>query len=407
MSSIDEEDFQNDIDYVATIASRICLYPFYCRPKYKLFCYYLICFLIFFVSAQQFIALCVYGYKSFFDIVGIAPNIGVTLMAVTKYMKVHNNKHTYNLIFNHLRSNMWDVVDESSPENRKILKTYQKVVKFITLWYVYYVVPLLSIVVTFPLLIMYYDCKVLGQDLELRYPFEAWYPFDKIKWYYAAYTWESVMTALVVCIYSYSDVINIAYVGYICMELKLLGTHLRHLIGTKEIMELKRSHNVAAVHDKIKRKLRTIILKHVFLANIVSQLDGILGDIMVVNYTLGSIVLCLTAYTFTVVEEFYSTVRFFSFFISFIISILNQCVMGQVISDHSEGLAEELYNSEWTYGDPDTKKLVLILIMRMQKPFQLTAKKYIAMNLHTFTTICSTSYQCFNLLRTMYDPKKN
>ncbi|KAI8422660.1 hypothetical protein MSG28_006432 [Choristoneura fumiferana] len=44
----------------------------------------------------------------------------------------------------------------------------------------------------------------------------------------------------------------------------------------------------------------------------------------------------------------------------------------------SEGLAGELYNSEWTYGDQETKKLVLMFIMRLQKPFQLTAKKFAA-----------------------------
>ncbi|XP_063360884.1 putative odorant receptor 85d isoform X5 [Cydia amplana] len=73
----------------------------------------------------------------------------------------------------------------------------------------------------------------------------------------------------------------------------------------------------------------------------------------------------------------------------------------------SEQLAQALYDSKWTYGDRRTRQLVLMLIMRMQKPFQLTAKGYIAMNLDTFTTICSTSYQFFNLLRTMYDPKVN
>ncbi|XP_073948907.1 putative odorant receptor 92a isoform X2 [Choristoneura fumiferana] len=405
MSATDEENFKKDIDFVATVASRICLYPFYGRPKYKIYCYYFICFLIFFVSVQQLTALCVYGFKSFLDIVSIAPNIGVSAMSVTKYIKINKNKHIYDSILNHLRSNMWDVVDKSSHTNLKILMKYQKVVKFVTLWYAYYVVPLLSIVVTFPILIMCYDYNVLGKDLEHRYPFEAWYPFDKIKWYYAAYVWESLMTALVVCIYSFSELINVSCIGYICMELRLIGTHLRQLIEPKQIIDLTRSHNVAAVHDIIKRKLRTIILKYNILENILSKLDGVLGDIMLVNYTFGSIFICLTAYTFTVVDELYSTVRFFFFFISLIISILHQCVMGQVISDHSEGLAGELYNSEWTYGDQETKKLVLMFIMRLQKPFQLTAKKYVVMNLNTFTTICSTSYQCFNLLRKMYNPK--
>lgn len=273
MSATDEENFKKDIDFVTTVASRICLYPFYDRPKHKIICYYLICCLIFFVSAQQLAALCVYGFKSFLDIVSIAPNIGVSAMSVTKYIKIYKNKHIYDSILNHLRSNMWDVVDNTSRTNYKILIKYQRVVKYVIFWYAYYVVPLLSIVVTFPILIMYYDNKVLGKELEHRYPFEAWYPFDKIKWYYAAYVWESLMTTLVVCIYSFSELINVSCIGYICMELRLLGTHLQQLIEPKQIIDLTTSHNVAVVHNKIKRKLRTMVLKYIFLEKLISISD--------------------------------------------------------------------------------------------------------------------------------------
>ncbi|XP_061729885.1 putative odorant receptor 85d isoform X3 [Cydia pomonella] len=407
MSSSAKEEFLAGMDYLSVITSRIFLYPFLGRSKTKLLCYYFICSLIIFASFQQFVFLCVSKLNSFLDIVNIAPNIGVCAMSVTKYIKVNSNKELYNLIFVHFRTDMWDIVSEKCQENVKILKRYQKIIHFITIWFVYYVVPLILIVTSFPILIMYYDNMVLGKELEHRYPFEAWYPFDKVKWYYAAYAWESFITGLVVCIYTFSDLINVSYVAYICLELKLLGTHLKELIGAEDIKQLKSSQNATAIHYKIRQKLRGYIIKHNFLANISSQLDIIFGDIMLVNYTFGSVFMCLTAFTFTVTDELYTTLRCFFFLISLVISMLNQCVIGQCVSDHSEQLTQALYDSKWTYGDRQTRQLVLMLIMRMQKPFQLTAKGYIAMNLDTFTTICSTSYQFFNLLRTMYDPKAN
>ncbi|XP_061729886.1 odorant receptor 9a-like isoform X4 [Cydia pomonella] len=352
MSSSAKEEFLAGMDYLSVITSRIFLYPFLGRSKTKLLCYYFICSLIIFASFQQFVFLCVSKLNSFLDIVNIAPNIGVCAMSVTKYIKVNSNKELYNLIFVHFRTDMWDIVSEKCQENVKILKRYQKIIHFITIWFVYYVVPLILIVTSFPILIMYYDNMVLGKELEHRYPFEAWYPFDKVKWYYAAYAWESFITGLVVCIYTFSDLINVSYVAYICLELKLLGTHLKELIGAEDIKQLKSSQNATAIHYKIRQKLRGYIIKHNFLANISSQLDIIFGDIMLVNYTFGSVFMCLTAFTFT-----------------------------------SEQLTQALYDSKWTYGDRQTRQLVLMLIMRMQKPFQLTAKGYIAMNLDTFTTV--------------------
>nr|AXF48802.1 odorant receptors OR61 [Lobesia botrana] len=407
MSSTTKEEFIDGLDYLSVIASRICLYPFYGRSKTKMFCYHFICFLIIFASIQQFISLCIVKLDSFIDIVNIAPNIGVCVMSVTKYIKVNNNKQLYSLIFVHFRTKLWDVFSEKSEDNVKILKRYQKIIYFITLWFVYYVVPLILVVTSFPVIIMYYDNKVLGKALEHRYPFEAWYPFDKVKWYYAAYAWESFITALVVCIYTFSDLINVSYIAYICLELKLIGTHLKGLIKAEDIKKLKRSRNVERVHEKIRLKLRAIIIKYSFLARISSELDGVFGDIMLVNYTFGSVFICLTAFTFTVVDELYSTLRCFFFLISLVISMLNQCIIGQCIRDHSEQLSQALYESKWTYGDKQTRQLVLMLIMRTQSPFQLTAKGYVEMNLNTFTTICSTSYQFFNLLRTMYVPEGN
>nr|AST36283.1 putative odorant receptor OR61 [Hedya nubiferana] len=407
MSLTTKEEFICGMDYLSVISSRIFLYPFYGRSKAKLFYFHLICFLITFASIQQFISLCIVKLDSFLDIVSIAPNIGVCVMCVTKYVKINIHKKLYSSIFVHFRTHLWDVFSEESEENVRILKRYQRIIHFITLWFVYYVVPLILVVTSFPILIMYYDNKVLGKELEHRYPFEAWYPFDKVKWYYAAYAWESFITALVVCIYTFSDLINVSYVAYICLELKFLGTHLKELIEDEDISQLTKSHNVAAVHNKIRQKLRRIIIRYNFLADISSQLDGVFGDIMLVNYTFGSVFICLTGFTFTVVGELYSTLRCFFFLISLIISMLNQCIMGQCISDHSGQLVQALYDSKWTYGDRPTRQLILMQIMRMQKPFQLTAKGYIEMNLDTFTAICSTSYQFFNLLRTMYAPKEN
>ncbi|XP_014363285.2 odorant receptor 67a-like [Papilio machaon] len=133
-----------------------------------------------------------------------------------------------------------------------------------------------------------------------------------------------------------------------------------------------------------------------------ASLDKVLGDAMLLNYSLGAIFICLTAYTFTVVEDFYQSVRYFSFFMSLLVESFNQCIVGQVLSDHSENLTESIYSADWPNASQEVKKIMLMFMMRTQKPFKLTANGYLVMNLNTFSAICSTSYQFFNLLRTVY-----
>ncbi|CAH2076776.1 unnamed protein product, partial [Iphiclides podalirius] len=133
-----------------------------------------------------------------------------------------------------------------------------------------------------------------------------------------------------------------------------------------------------------------------------ASLDNVLGCAMFLNYSLGAVLICLTAFTFTMVDSFYLSVRYFSFFVSLLVESFNLCIAGQILSDHSQDLTKSIYSADWPNASPQVKKLMLMFMMRTQKPFQLTANGYLVMNLNTFSAICSTSYQFFNLLRTMY-----
>ncbi|XP_069356314.1 odorant receptor 67a-like isoform X4 [Maniola hyperantus] len=133
-----------------------------------------------------------------------------------------------------------------------------------------------------------------------------------------------------------------------------------------------------------------------------SKLDKVLGDAMLLNYSLGAIFICLTAFTFTVIDVTYKRIRYFLMFMSLVIEIFNNCLLGQVLSDHSKSLTEAIYFSDWPNASPETKKLMLMFMVRAQKPFQLTGNGYIVMNMNSYSSICSTSYQLYNLLRTIY-----
>ncbi|CAG4973872.1 unnamed protein product [Parnassius apollo] len=177
---------------------------------------------------------------------------------------------------------------------------------------------------------------------------------------------------------------------------------MEEIISTEDVKNLQSGQQSKKIHERVLHQLKRIIARHHFLASISTSLDNVLGDAMLLIYSFSAVFICLTAYTFTVVDNFYQSVRYFFFFVSLLVESLNQCVIGQILSDHSEKLTESIYSADWSYASPEAKKIMLIFMMRAQKPFQLTAKGFRTMNLNTFSTICSTSYQFFNLLHTVY-----
>lgn len=53
----------------------------------------------------------------------------------------------------------------------------------------------------------------------------------------------------------------------------------------------------------------------------------------------------------------------------------------------SNKLEKAIYFANWVYADSDTKKMLLIFLMRVQKPFEFSAKGYLNMNLDTFSRV--------------------
>ncbi|XP_046962616.1 putative odorant receptor 92a [Vanessa cardui] len=396
------QEIVHELEFLRSMGTKIFLYPFIGRKMLEMFGYIITYILVLCTAVQLALTLFSLSTKDWLEIINVAPNLGVVVMTVIKYTKIQIHKELYDEIFNHFRDDMWNIVGQNSPAHKHIIMKYKWITVMINRFLLYYSILLTIVVNSFPYLVMMYEKKANGVTDEYLYPFDGWYPFDKVKWYTGAYIWESCMTAVVVCVYGFSNMIHASYIIFICMELRILGNCLEEILSPENITELSEGRNVNLIHSTVTRKLKIIIAKHEFLAKRSAKLDAVLGDAMLLNFSLGAIFICLTAFTFMVVDNLYKSVRYFFMFASLLVEIFNQCFIGQVLSDHSENLTNAVYFSNWPNASPEAKKIMLMLMMRTQKPFELTGNGYFVMNMNTFSSICSTSYQFFNLLRTVY-----
>lgn len=259
-----KNDFIYEMDYIANIGTKLFLFPFIGRSKFTVYCYHFTYYLVFLTSTQLFITLCLTGFHDWFEIINIAPNLGVCLMILIKYGKIHKNKDLYDTIFHHFRHDLWKVVSDSK-EHKRIVCRYTRTTKFIIRFEFYYTIVLAIIVDLFPRLIMLYETDIAGKEKQYLYPFDGWYPFDKVQWYYVAYIWESFMTTVVIFLYVFVNMLHISYTRYICMELRILGNLMEEFISKKDVSNITRKVNVWNTHYKIRKQLKFIISKHKFL----------------------------------------------------------------------------------------------------------------------------------------------
>ncbi|XP_013185222.1 putative odorant receptor 59c [Amyelois transitella] len=400
-----KRDFLLELDYISRIGQKIFIYPFIDRSRISLICFRIICFLTFVTALQLCTTLYVTALTTSnrFELINIAPNLGVVLVTFVKFFKIHLSRTQYKEIFEHYENEFWTGVTESS---LKIISQYTRITKCVTRFLFYYCIPLIVVVNSFPRLVMFYEVHIAKKELQYLLPFDGWYPFDKIKWYYLIYLWETCMTILIIVIAGVTNSIHVAYTSFVCLELKVMGYNIENLVSSENVTNIVRRNDVIKTHAGINKLLRKIIKRHQLLAGMSCRFSTVLGDSMLLTYFFGSIFIGLTLFTATVEDNMYRSVRYFFMCCSLVIDCFYQCMIGQVIRDHSENLARSIYFADWPYADRNTKINLIILMVRTQKPFQYTAKGFLSMNLDTFSAICSHSFQLFNLIRQVYEKNK-
>lgn len=83
-------------------------------------------------------------------------------------------------------------------------------------------------------------------------------------------------------------------------------------------------------------------------------------------------------------SEFFSTS---SFLILMLYQLYRYCVCGNEVLLHSVAVSDAVFETNWIIVDDDIQKLFSLMIMRAQRPIELTAAKFVILSLQTFVTV--------------------
>ncbi|KAL5275961.1 GPROR8.2 family protein [Megaselia abdita] len=81
------------------------------------------------------------------------------------------------------------------------------------------------------------------------------------------------------------------------------------------------------------------------------------------------------------------------------------CYYGNKLSDSSLYVSQACYNQQWYNADTKYKRLLLIMMMRAQKPATIKPPTFKPTSCELFKEILSMSYRFFCVLNTMLNGK--
>ncbi|XP_030040632.1 putative odorant receptor 92a [Manduca sexta] len=326
--------------------------------------------------------------KDFIGLTYIAPCISLSTLAnIKSVFLISSEKHIYKLIDNLRELEMRENARPRSVQKEEIINTEIKflnyVLKTINILYV-------VLVMTFalsPLIIIAIKYMQTG-EVELILPFLILYPFDpyNIKLWPFVYLhqfWSECVVTLNICC------------SYIRIQFRLLQHDFERIISAP-------SGNRRVRENDFKAKFIELVKWHQDAIESVSLLETIYSKSILFNFMSSSLIICLTGFNITVVNDFAFVVTFLSFLFMGLVQVFFLCFFADLLSESSVEVSNAVYNSQWYMADSNIGKQLLLVQTRAQKPCKLTAWGFADVNLNSFMRVLSTAWSYFALLQTVY-----
>ncbi|KAM7344077.1 odorant receptor 47b [Cochliomyia hominivorax] len=230
-----------------------------------------------------------------------------------------------------------------------------------------------------------------GTPYRAKYPF-SWESFeDHPILFSSVYIFQCVMTQFMLISIVVIDNVGCHLFTQTTLNLKLLCIRIRELGSKTEEQNLKELHELIKFHQ--------------YMINLITKIN----DIYYYNYAsqmaASTFMICLTAFEAMLAQDQpMIAIKFQIYMFSAFAQLFYWCLTGNMVYYNSLDVADAAYEIErWYDQSKEFKYCLRFLIKRAQNPLVFRPKPFFCFNFESFTSILSSSYSYFALLRTMND----
>lgn len=303
---------------------------------------------------------------NFLDALSSVPNANCILLIFLKGLYTFWNRKKIWIIWQQLKVMVAMRVRESGYyEMKPYLDEYLFIIKIYAIPFTLVVLP-----ISYPII----PYVLFGRmELVIKY----WYPIDIFRkeifpfaWAWVNYiAWNASMLLLA------ADSLLYALITVILMEFDQLKNDLDDLKITPDEEKIKKIEVFSARHNK--------------LLDLVDNLQNIYDLTFLFSFVISSLIVCFIAFQLSVFEADYEAYAFnVPYFFMMGGQIFVLCIYGQKLIDSNLAVGDGVFECGWEdITDINIRKLLIIIILRTQKPKRFTAMNFAEMNLTKFTTV--------------------
>nr|QBB72948.1 odorant receptor [Protaetia brevitarsis] len=239
-----------------------------------------------------------------------------------------------------------------------------------------------------------------------KLPYHSWIPFN-----YASSKYSFSFAVITQCL-------ALLNCGYITVGLDMMFVALVSLVTahfTVCSMAFEKSTNVrreiskqlkdSFVYQKVlmrecDKRIKKCVKHLQVLIGVCQELETIYSPLVLLQVLISLVVLCTCLY---LVSSLPIGMRLLGNELAYLLAIEIQVAtysyVGNELTYSALEIPTAIYQSKWSSTSLDFKKIMLITMMRMQKPVHISVGKFSALTLNTFVMIAKTSYSIFAVLK--------
>ncbi|KAK0182968.1 hypothetical protein PV327_001047 [Microctonus hyperodae] len=331
------------------------------------------------------------------DFVDIITLIAVSILSVLKFIPLHLNQRSMSLIVN---SAIKDWKNIKSKKLREIMLKYAQKgrIVFIAQMCGAYVTMIPQIFGNLP------NPGVITQEksvnnltstsINIPYGPNCWFPSSASANIYLAVYFLITLHLFVLC------------TGNIGIEVYIFGIAM-HVSGQFELLY----HNLINLDSDenyydLRRNIQQITEKHCHLLMLAKEFENTFNLIILLQVTVNGFIICISGTILILGLRVGSGELIFAGMIRIYLLYFQLFIysyVGENLSTQAEKLQVAIYNCSWYKMPPILVHDLILIMMRSNHPFCLTAGKIYDMNISNFQNLIKTMFSYFSVIRLMFE----
>ncbi|KAG5673082.1 hypothetical protein PVAND_003157 [Polypedilum vanderplanki] len=156
--------------------------------------------------------------------------------------------------------------------------------------------------------------------------------------------------------------------------------------------------------ENAEKKLQKIIDGYNKLTDIANELEKIISLLSFVHIFAGIFMLCTCVFLLFSPISFYLMLKFTIGLPALLFQIFTLCFYGEQLQNSSMRVADGAYNCNWYGKNLKFRKMILLTMLRTQKPQKLTGMKFMDVGMPVYYWSLQTAHSYYSVLSGFYAP---